>query len=419
VTEAPLPSWHVGVVGAGAAGLAVARALMRAGYRRVTVLEREPRVGGKCCTFRDGGRSYELGAGALTPAYVHVRALLEEHDLRPSLGSIAAYVHDGARSLARLRRPIGARSGARLAIEGARLAATLLAHPQIRRPGLAAMREGRGLHDLHEPFAAWAAQRGLTEIARTVEPWFTGFGYGYLDEVPAAYVLKYASLAGPVREILDVGYQGLWERVARTIDVRLGVTIRAIERRDRVVVRTDDATFRFDALVVACPIEAAAPILDASDDERALFAQVTYNDYHVVGAVVRGLPDARFVFFADHLGRRSIGRPMFWYRRWKDRDLVLFYALAGPGDPLESTVARVADDVERLGGSFERVRVAKHWRYFPHVGPEAMRRGFFDRFEALQGERRTYYAGETLSFGAVEPVVAYAEQLVHRFFVAA
>lgn len=419
MNEAPRPSWHVGVIGAGAAGLAVARALMRAGYRRVTVLERERRVGGKCCTFRDDGRSYELGAGALTPAYVHVRALLEEHGLNASLGSIAAYVHDGARSLARVRRPIGPRSGARLALEGARLAATLLAHPQIRRPGLAAMPEGRGLHDVHEPFAAWAAQRGFTELAGAIEPWFTGFGYGYLDEVPAAYVLKYASLAGPVRELLDVGYQGLWERVARAIDVRLGVGIRAIERPDLAVVRTDDSTFRFDALVVACPIEAAAQVLDLTDDERELFAQVAYNDYHVVGAVVRGLPDARFVFFADHLGHRSLGRPMFWYRRWKDRDLVLFYALAGPDVPLESTVARVADDVQHLGGSVEGVRITKHWRYFPHVGPDAMRRGFYDRFEALQGHRRTYYAGETLSFGAVEPVVAYAEQLVQRFFARA
>jgi predicted NAD/FAD-binding protein len=401
----------VGIVGAGAAGLGVARALKRAGYRNVTVLEREGRVGGKCCTFHDDGRSYELGAGVMTPAYANVRGLVREYGLRASRGSPAAYVHQEDSRLTWVPRALGVRGSARLAIEGARLSATFLRRPEIRRPGFTE------LGDLCSPFAEWAARCGLEDITTVLAPWFTGFGYGHLDEVPAAYVLKYVSLFGfPMRELPDVGYQGLWERVAGELDVRLGTRIRSIERRDGIVVHTDDRDLRFDALVVACPTEEAAQLLDLDDGERRLFGEVQYNDYHVVGATVRGLPRARCVFFADNLGHESAGRPMFWYRRWKDRDLVLFYALARPGQALDASAERVAEEVAPLGATIERVQVTKHWRYFPHVGPEAMRRGFYRELEALQGRRRTYYAGELLSFAAVEPVVAYSYALVQRFF---
>jgi hypothetical protein len=335
---------------------------------------------------------------------------MKEHGLHPSRGAIAAYVHLGDRRVTRI--PDHTRSWPRVAIEVAKLAATFARHPNILRPGFDGI-DG----DLCDPFAVWARRHHLDGAAELIAPWFTAFGYGYLDEVPAAYVLKYVSLFGfPVQEILDVGYQGLWERVARGLDVRRGLDIRRVDRQDEIVVRTDAGTWRFDALVLTCPIEATTRFLDLDERERELFAQVVYNDYHVIGAIVRDLPRIRYAFIPEHLGRDSLGRPMFWFRRWPDRDLVLFYALARPGDTPAATAARVEEDVRRLGGTFARVEMAKPWRYFPHVGPAAMARGFYEHIEAMQGERRTYHAGELLSFAAVEPVVAYAERLVRRFF---
>jgi hypothetical protein len=310
------------------------------------------------------------------------------------------------------RIPDHVRSWPRIAFELARLVAAYARHPGIVHPGFAAVDD-----DLYDSFAAWAQRHHLEGAAELIAPSFTGFGYGYLDEVPAAYVLKFVSLAGPALEILDVGYQGLWERVARRLDVHIGVNIRSVERDHEIVVGTDADTWHFDALVLTCPTEAAARFLDLDERERELFAQVVYNDYHVIGAIVRGLPRVRYAFIPEHLHRDSLGRPMFWFRRWRDRDLVFFYALARPEDSLASTAARVEEDVRRVGGTLVSVEVAKPWRYFPHARVEAMRRGFYERIEAMQGERRTYYAGELLSFAAVEPVVAYAEQLVRRYFL--
>jgi predicted NAD/FAD-binding protein len=405
-------SARIGVVGAGASGLALAHALGQTGYRNVTVLEREERVGGKCSTFFHEGRSYELGAGALTSAYGNVRALMAEVGARSTWGLSGQFVDVGNGSATYVPAPLREHPWWQLGAEGARLVATFLGERRLLRPGFAGLSP-----QLQMPFSEWARARRLQGVARLIEPWFTAFGYGYLDEIPAAYVLKYVSLFRfPVSELLDEGYQGLWERVARQLDVRLGVKVDRVTRGDQVTVDAGPERWTFDALILACPLDGALGFLDASEDERTLFSQILHNDYHVVAAEIEGPPTARYGFFPQHLDRTHAGQLIFWYRRWLESDLVLYYALPPAGQSLETTEATVRATVGRLGGRVRRVHTRRAWRYFPHVTTAAMRAGYYERLEALQGRRRTYYAGELLSFSTVESVVAYARDLIARHF---
>jgi predicted NAD/FAD-binding protein len=400
----------VAILGAGAAGLSAAHALHRAGYRRVTVLEPGDRVGGKCWTIELEGRSYELGAVLLTHSYRHVRALAREVGVRPKarIGSICLDLDTGkTRPLAQIALD-GSLAGVSVGI--ARLAAELFRHRRLLRPGLAGADP-----ELAMPFATWAQKHGLAATSSLIEPWFTAFGYGYLSEVPAAYVLKYLALFGPTSE-LSGGYQDLWERIARRLDVRRNVTVRRVRRDDDgVVVESDSGAVRFDAVVVACPADAALRVLDAGEEERELLSRVRWQDYRVVVASVRGFCSARQVFFPKHFGNSTRGDPMCAYRRWPDSDVRLFYAF-GDGSSLDDTAERVVATVRAAGGEVTKVHRTVGWRYFPHVPPADMAAGFFGRLEALQGTRRTFYAGELLSFGTVENVVAYSDALVERYF---
>ncbi|MCG6136918.1 MAG: hypothetical protein MET45_20155 [Nostoc sp. LLA-1] len=56
------------------------------------------------------------------------------------------------------------------------------------------------------------------------------------------------------------------------------------------------------------------------------------------------------------------------------------------------------------------------WPYFPHVSSEAMQAGFYDRLEALQGQRQTFYVGGLLNFELVETIVEYSQHLVKKNF---
>jgi predicted NAD/FAD-binding protein len=216
--------------------------------------------------------------------------------------------------------------------------------------------------------------------------------------------------------LLDHGYRGLWRRVANDLDVVCNARVTRIERGTKVRVTTDTNRLEFDDIVIACPLEAALEFLDASEEERSLFRQVRYVDYQVVAAEVTGMPKWRYAFVPKHFNRDAAGKPMFFYRRYPDSDLLTFYSFRGAGG-----LAGAHEEVEklafRMGGRVRAVVEARGWRYFPHVSSESLRSGFHARFEAIQGARNTYHASEVLSFSCVEPVVAYATDLVDRHFV--
>lgn len=377
------------------------------------MLERSDRVGGKCRTFHHRGQAYELGAGAITSAYRSVGALCSEHGLRPRAG-LGGSFFDGEGKQQGWLSPWLQGGLLQTGWHSARLLAALAGESRLRAPGLAGLAPGLGA-----PFLEWARARGVERTVPLVEPWFTGFGYGHLDEIPAAYVLKYLLLfRAPIYELVDSGYQGLWERVAARLDVRRNVVVEKITRDDAVVVTTSAGPLVFDALVVACPIDDLLAVLDVDDEERALFGAVRWNDYHVIAAEVDRPPPARYGFFAENFPRARAGEPVFFYRRFLDRPLVLYYTSPRPGASLDDSERAVARWLARGGGTMGRPVLRHAWRYFPHVESSAMRAGYYDRLEARQGQRRTWITGELLSFTAVESVVAYSQALVARHFAA-
>ena len=90
------------------------------------------------------------------------------------------------------------------------------------------------------PFSTWLKRNSIS--AATLESFFgftfTPFGYGYMSEVPAADAIKYyerklvSSLIQQSSELkmVTTGYQTLWEKVAKNLDVRLNSQVEKIVR---------------------------------------------------------------------------------------------------------------------------------------------------------------------------------------------
>jgi monoamine oxidase len=75
----PEKKTRIGIIGAGAAGLTAAHYLKKLGYENITVLEKEGRIGGKCCSLTYGGKSFDLGANYITSSYRQVKKLAREY----------------------------------------------------------------------------------------------------------------------------------------------------------------------------------------------------------------------------------------------------------------------------------------------------------------------------------------------------
>jgi phytoene dehydrogenase-like protein len=413
---------RVCVIGAGISGLGAAYYLGKRGYKRVTVLEAEPRVGGKCWTLPYAGKTYEMGSMMAVETYERFMALMRELKVENSGPTLyrdffspegrrvpqvpPEFMEDFKRQFERLSGILGRYDG-------------------IKKPGLSGISD-----ELKAPFSDFCEKEGVPLVRLAFAPPFTAFGYGFLDEVPAAYVLKYLDYRTLLHfiEITHLitfvdGMQGFLERLASLLpDLRLGCPALHVERRgDRVEVETPRGRETYDALIVSSALDRAWVYLDSDPDERELFGRIETRRYRCYAYRVRGIPQVSG-FLPRNFGRDAEGHLMVWYYRWQEggldeNRLVTCYAAAPKGEEDGGAArARMEDDLKSLGAEPLSLYMAKEWDFFPHVGTAELRAGFYERLEALQGRRATYYAGEIMNFADLEACLAYSADLVERFF---
>jgi hypothetical protein len=457
------------ILGAGAGGLSAAYYLRRYGYKNVTVFEKLGRVGGLCRSVTEDNQSFDLGAAVISPDYREIRRMArrvgarfqrvegaaafciakrphrENQNIDPPFHRLLYYLAGDASLAARWRFY---RNCWRYFWKRFRL------RKAFKRAGWAGI---TSYEELNVPFTVWLKNNGLEELNRLFEIPVTAFGYGDLDEIAAPYVLRYASPASFLALLLSAsrfswlvpsflllrrfrfGFQRFWERVAWDLNVRLNITIEAIERDDaggvQVTYRhplqmlgatathtTDYASF--DYLIIACPVlkSELEKFLTLSAEELRLEARTRFIPYAVASFEIADvvLPER----VAVHLPLPPRGWPMIVSQTHPDNELIAFYARLPTNTPSEEDERRLREHIERYAQAFGgRIREDDDWHsydawlYFKHVSVEDLRNGYFDDWETLQGASRTFYVGGLFDFDYVEGIVRYSRQLVETHFV--
>ncbi|MET7474031.1 FAD-dependent oxidoreductase [Streptomyces sp. NPDC005648] len=405
------------VIGAGPSGLAAARELERAGHR-VTVLEEQDAVAGKCRSVDVDGRAYDLGGHICTNQYVRTAELVTELDVETERTSRYRVI-DAAGATASRQAMAFLRDTEAF---GRYRALREREFPRIAEPGLA-----HSARALSAPVGRWLADHGLESMADSFGTGWTAAGYGHLDDgVPALYFVKYAEMTGlltPGSGLLGHegaftvvgGFGALWGRVADELkDVRCAVRVTSVERRpDGVRVHTDSGPVEADDLVLAVPLDRVLAVLDATEEERDLAARIRTHAYHTTLATAPGLPADAFYFLAAHTASRaSRGHCVSYHHRYPDTEVRTFYSYGRPEDV--STL--LADDVAGLGGRLAEVHLERAWAFMPHFAGADLAAGALERLDALQGHNHTYHVGGLPAFELIECAVAHAQDLARRHF---
>jgi hypothetical protein len=423
------------IIGAGAAGLSAAYFLKARGYTNVTVLEAANRVGGKCRSIEFKGRSFDLGANYVTPAYSEVRKLAREFgaELYTESKTIAASISDCNRMT--FSTPVDA-------ITRHRTVSTLIwamvrylwIRFQLRRlldrPGFANVSKHPRLC---VSFSDWLRANKLSALEALFEFPITIMGYGYLDAIAAPYALKYmtpltfwnliaVSLGLPTRwpKRFVNGFQQLWTDIAAQLNIRLGARITAVDRGEHIRVHFSNASsMEFDYLVLACPLDIGTlgRFLALSNKERELFGRTTVNPFIVTSYAIADLQLPERIVGMWPIPR--IGQPWAITRQYADNEFVQFYTRLDEHDPTSkaTVIDAIRQCVEALDGVLPESYITyDEWSYFPHVSADDIRGGFYDRFEALQGQSNTFYCGALAAFELVETVVQYSRQMVESYF---
>ncbi len=406
----------VAILGGGVSGLTLAAALKERGYGRVVVFEREARVGGKSCTVDVDGRPHDLGA---TMGIAH-----DYRDVTRSSDAVGVktvrFPQERHYSVARGTQ-VALNRWRELPAVLMQAARYMLLHATWK--GV----DGSGLHRapalLHQPWSELVARHGLHAVNRRTLAYRTGYGYGFDDEIPA---LLYANLFRP-RTFFHLartpaimwqgGTQPIWERLAKTLDVRVATPITRIERRaDGVRLDSNGATEHFDRLVITINPKDALRILDATDEERGWFSQVESYPYATFACQIAGLDSGRASvgYLDENMARDRPGHPMAWVKRYPDQDVYVFHLFAPASLSDDQCAERIGADMARLGGRLVRVCASRRWQFFPHFRTRFLQSGGLQWIERWQGRTGAYLIGEVLSFATMARVAELARGMAAR-----
>ena len=290
------------------------------------------------------------------------------------------------------------------------------------------------LKDLSMPFSEFLKLNHCEDATTVWKGPFTSFGYGYFDEIPAAYVLKYLD-AFTVKQFLSTGKlwtwydgtQSIWEGVNNHLKhpALLNSEVTNIKREnDKVFVTVNGKTEEFDKLIICTPLELFLGYGDPREEEKDLFSKIVHKEYFTMAVRPEegNAPEISYYFF-ENMTNETRGHLMVFYHRWSDgvtdQPLVTFTLRNHEGMedvPFDKAKETTLKDMELCGLKVDKIERIDDWYYFPHVGSKDYADGWYEKVEAMQGKDNTFYAGEVMAFGDMEETVEYSRDLVRRFF---
>lgn len=267
-----------------------------------------------------------------------------------------------------------------------------------------------GVHAV-SPYASdlaltYLKDHGIASIPKSVAYGYTASGYGYVQDMPYAYIHEFTrtSMAGKIIRFKE-GYTSLWQKLVRALSPAVnthcntqvtqvrrsfsaGVSVRTINTQGLV------EHFEFDKIVMSgcsplsicktyrspCPegdtrteySVSAGRLMDLSELEEELFSKVETIDYYTTAVKIKGLEHIPmgFYYFGEFMEdpATSIGHPVAMQKFYDDTDVFLFWSYGNSSDVMGPRVTDlVLDVVNNIGGQMETVVLQRRFKYFPHV----------------------------------------------------
>ncbi|MBO4838207.1 MAG: FAD-dependent oxidoreductase [Lachnospiraceae bacterium] len=461
------------IIGGGPAGISAAMYLQKKGYENYEIYERLNKIGGKCFSpkipVHGEERSYETGAimGAVTYHAVHEVEQFAGvgHDDGPNMRrmyrdkngkEIFPFEPKKDFSLSKLFGLIKLKKQMKKLVEimetkykgydcyghrGVAAGRYSGLSKQLDNPLQLIEGENPNLKDLALPFDQFCKLNGVEEVMRIWIGPYTSFGYGYFDEIPAAYVMKYLDTTTAI-EFINMrlwtwkdGTQSIYEAANKKLKnpAHLKTEVVKVQRpaegtEGKILVTVKDEkgerVEEFDQLIVTTPLDHFAKFADAREEEKELFSKIIHEKYVDFIATFEedAGPDISGYIF-DNMTVDRLGHAMVYYHRWEDLKgncpspvYALRNHLGSEDVPYDKTIDYMMEDMKLCGFPVKQRLYEQESYYCPHVSPADYADGWYDKLEAMQGKQHTWYAGEIISFGDMEDTCAASKDLVERFF---
>jgi protoporphyrinogen oxidase len=410
----------VAVVGGGLSGLVIAEGLQRKGYKNVTVFEKDERLGGKLHTIWYKGKSYELGAIFGLPSQSNLKSLMKRLNIKADGPKLSRINYDAS---GKKIMPIPKTELGDFIDELDRLPNILAMYKSLENASIQNIEPSLML-----PFSKWCDIHQFRILKTVYVQYFTIFGLGNIDEVPALYVLRILNydhlmsfMEFPQFATWEHGVSSLIECLKQEIkDIRLGqkVVDISLSQQGTLWVQTQFEVLEFNQVIITAPLDQFSDIHFWDQDMKRHLNSIKYQSFNVYAFAGEKIPKGCGCVL-ENLSPNRQGHIMICDSRWEVWDgegMAIIYAYDSPDNSKMSSLDLIKDDLLKLGVQNPKLYQAKHWQHCPYVDTFALENGFYDKMESMQGKNNVFLAGEIMSTLSMENCIWYSQDLLDRFF---
>ncbi|QVK18196.1 FAD-dependent oxidoreductase [Mycoplasmatota bacterium] len=411
---------RVAIIGGGLSGLVIAEGLQKKGYKNVTVFERSNRVGGKLDTIWYKGKSYEFGANFGLPPQKHLKTLMKAFNIKidgPSLSRVN-YDTDGNKIMQIPKEALGA-----FVEELDRLPDVLAKYKSLEKVNIQNVEASLML-----PFSKWCDINQFSTLKTIYAHYFTCYGLGDIDDVPALYVLRILNYDN-LMSFMELPEFCTWKRGVSSLiecltqeikDIRLTQNVKKISfsKDEKLYVQTEFEVLEFDRVVITAPLNQFSDIYGENHEIKQFLSCLKYQDFNVYAFIVDKVPK-RCGCVLDNLSIKKRGHIIFWNSRWDSCDgeaLIMVYAYDHPEKSKSESLKIIESDLLKLGFHNPRLYQFKRWKQCPYVETSVLQNGFYEKLEEMQGRHNIFLAGEIMSTVLMENCIRYSNYLINKYF---
>ncbi|MEL6860734.1 MAG: FAD-dependent oxidoreductase [Pseudomonadota bacterium] len=403
------------ILGAGPAGLTMARMLRDRGIEDVIVLEASDKVGGKCLSSEVGDHIVEFGTCYAIWSHKYILKQMKQLGIRRNFlraqriddRELMDYIKDG---------------------DGPPFLYQVLKYLRLRSKLMARAErnDAKTNETLAQTTETWLKQHNLGKIERMMHRVVTSIGYGYLNRLPLIHAFRWVDFDMLVTGLLkftvmpEGGWQNFWDRFAQNLDIRLHEAATEIERdADGVrITTTSGAEYRGAHLINTIPLTQFNKLTDPTPSERKVAEAVEWGGYTTSLVSVAAWEHSAPVnsWSATCATDANDGQILFSRFECPNEDGRLLFTVG------QLSTAYSMDELSEMAlySASERGAIDPRliqqivWSYMPTYQAESVRNGLIHTMSEMQGENRTFHTGASFSHEAVSTISTFNQRLIER-----
>lgn len=413
LTAKTAPEARYLILGAGPAGLTMAKMLQDRGIEHVTILEASDKVGGKCLSSEIGDHVVEFGTCYAIWSHKYILKQMK------ALGINRKYLKAQRIDDRELMDYIRDGSGPPFlwqVVKYLRLRGRLMAR--------ATANDTETNQILAQPASDWLRAHNLGKIENMMHRVVTSIGYGYLNRLPLIHAMRWVDFNMMLTGLLkftvmpEGGWQNFWNRFAEGLDCRLQNTATEIQRSDGTirVGTAEGKSFEADYLINTIPMAAFCKLTEPSASETKIAEAIHWGGYTTsLISVAHWEHTAPVNSWSDTCATDANDGQLLFSRyecaNEDGRELFTVGQLSSAFSEQELSELAMFSAKER-GADDPQLIQQVVWPYMPTYDPNAVRGGLIHTMTSIQGENRTFHSGASFSHEAVSTISSFNARLL-------